>query len=453
MATLALREEQWNELLATVDLADETGGFLLAGWDDANDELTLTGRSLGWVAEEHYVERTPHSLVIASAGYFPFLGAAANDQAVPVFVHTHPHMGAGPSSRDRRVDEALRDLALARSRAPYYVSLIVGGDSAHPTFTGRIFDESGQIAEVERLRVVGETIRLLHREGAPDADLDSEFLDRQIRAFGELGQRLLARLRVGVVGAGGTGSATFEQLVRAGFKEITVIDDDAISGTNLTRIHESGRDDVDRAKVEVMEQAAARIGLGTNVRAIRGKITYPEVAGELHHLDVIFGCTDDESGRNILAKLAITHLIPVFDMAFVVDPGEAGSVRGLHGRVTTLMPGAACLICRERLDMQSLLAEALSEEERKRRAKDGYVPGLGDPDPAVGSFTTMVSMWAINELFDRLFGYSADSQYAGATEALFLLHERMIRFNSRLPVEGHWCADQLNFGRAGQADL
>jgi molybdopterin/thiamine biosynthesis adenylyltransferase len=450
--TLAVRASEWDEILSVLDLPNETAGFLLAGWDD-EDDLTLFGRALDWIPEEFYVERTPRSLVIRSQGFFPFLGAAAADTAVPVFVHTHPKMGAGPSPRDDGVDHVLRELALNRSRAPYYVSLIVGGDSGQPTITGRIYTEDGQVAVVERIRIVGDRIRLLHREGAPDEDLDQETFDRQIRAFGEDGQRLLARLRVGVVGAGGTGSATFEQLVRLGIKEITTIDDDVVTSTNLTRIHESGREDVDLPKVGVMERAAERIGLGANVQAICGKITDPDIAKQMHHLDVVFGCTDDERGRNVLGKLAVTHLIPVFDMGFAVDPEQDGSVRGLNGRVTTLLPGAACLLCRGRLDPKRLLAEGLPEEERRRRAAEGYVPGLGDPDPAVGTFTTMVSTWAVNELLDRLFGYSADSPLFGATETLFLLHERMMRFNSRAPHEGHWCGDETNFGRGGQSEL
>lgn len=451
--TLAIRAETWEGLLHALTLDPETGGFMLAGWDADADELTLFGRGLHWVPEEHYVERTRTSLIIASPGYVPFLGAAADDGAVPIFVHTHPGGSAAPSDRDDVVEIALREPALLRSRAPYYASLIVGGSVDHPTFTGRIYDGDGQIGRIERLRVIGNRIRLLHEEGAEDAEIDDEIFNRQVLAFGEEGQRLLARLRVGVVGAGGTGSAIFEQLTRQGVRYLTVIDDDKVTSTNLTRIHESGRNDIDEPKVEVMERAAERIGLGTSVTPKEGKITNEEVARHLRHLDVIFGCTDDERGRNVLAKLAVSHLIPVFDMAFVVDPSADGSIRGLTGRVTTLLPGAACLLCRGRITPIGLAAEALDREERARRAEEGYVPGLDDPDPAVGTYTTMVSTHAINELLDRLFGYSEGSGKWGATEQLLLLHERATSFNSRPPRQGHWCADPDNYGRGGSAQF
>jgi molybdopterin/thiamine biosynthesis adenylyltransferase len=453
MGTLAIRQEQWSEFVSLLDHPDETAGFLLAGWADSSDEITLMGRRFDWVSEEHYEERTPKSLVIASRGFVPCFSAAAADNSIPVFVHTHPRMGASPSPRDDRVDEILASLTWRRTKSPYYASLIVGGTVEMPTFTGRVFAREVGVVALERLRVLGSRLKLLHYEGAADHGLDETVFDRQIRAFGKDGQRLLSRLRVGVVGVGGTGSAMFEQLVRLGVGEVTVIDDDIVTSTNLTRIHESGEADIDARKVDVMKQAADRIGLKTNIRPEFGRITSPEVLSKLDHVDVIFGCTDDESGRNNLAKLAITHLVPVFDMAFVVDPDEDGSIRGLVGRVTTLMPGAACLVCRGRLDTQRMLAESLGKEERVRRAKEGYVPGLDDPDPAVGAYTTMVATWAVNELLDRLFDYSTGSAKSGATELLLLLHDRSLSLNTYLPRAGHWCADEANYGRGAQAQL
>jgi molybdopterin/thiamine biosynthesis adenylyltransferase len=199
--------------------------------------------------------------------------------------------------------------------------------------------------------------------------------------------------------------------------------------------------------------ASDRIGLGANVTAIDGRITDPNVARHLRHLDVIFGCTDDERGRNILAKLALTHLIPVFDMGFIVVPNEDGSIRDLDGRVTTLRPGAPCLLCRRRITPQGLGAEDLDPEERERRAGEGYVPGLNQRDPAVGTFTTLIGCFAVNELLDRLFGYSEGTDTFGSTELLLRLVERRLRFNSPLPGPAHWCADPDHYGRGDAGTL
>lgn len=451
-ATVALREEQWQEILATLDDEVETAGFLVACSARSAEHVTLLGRSLLWVPDEFYVERTATSLVIESRGYVPAFGAAAADAAAPVFVHTHPRTTARPSLRDDGVDDALREPALIRSRAPLYASLIVGGTSDSPVFTGRIYDEQGLVTEIGRVRVIGKRIGILHAEGAADGDVDAEVFDRQIRAFGEDGQRMVARLRVGVVGAGGTGSAVFEQLVRGGVRDITVIDDDEVTKTNITRIHESGIDDAGTPKIEIAAAAAARIGLGTRVMAINGRISDPKVAAQLHHLDVVFGCTDDQGGRLILSKLALTHLIPVFDMGFAVLPNEDGSIRAVDGRVTTLLPGQACLLCRERITPDGLAAEDLDPEERRRRAGEGYVPGLGERDPSVGTFTTLIACYAVNELLDRLFGYSDGAGASGATELLVRLADRRLNFNSREPGP-HWCGQSDYYGRGDASTL
>lgn len=449
--TLALREEHWQEILQMLDLAVETGGFMLAGIAEDEDELTLLGRSLHWIADEHYAEREPDGLDILSRGYWPFFGAAERDKAVPVFLHTHPRMRARPSKPDDGVDAALWEKAIARSGAPFYVSLIVGGTPAKPTFTGRIYNSSGNVTPLPRLRVIGRRLHLLHAEGEPDADVDADLYDRQIRAFGEDGQKILSRLRVGVVGAGGTGSAVFEQLVRIGVREITTIDDDVVTKTNLTRIHESGRANENEPKVEVAAAAAKRIGLGTTVKPVKGRITDPEVVKELRHLDVVFGCTDDEKGRIVLSKLALTHLIQIFDLAFAVDPNEDGTIRGLTGRVTMLLPGQACLLCRGRISADGLAAEDLDPEERRRRAGEGYVPGLGENDPAVGTYTTMIGCYAVNELLDRLFGYSEGSATFRSTELVVRLADRAIGYNSRPATPAHWCGDASLIGRGDRA--
>jgi hypothetical protein len=77
----------------------------------------------------------------------------------------------------------------------------------------------------------------------------------------------------------------------------------------------------------------------------------------------------------VLSRLALTHLIPVFDMAIAVDPNPDGSIRAMDGRVTTLLPEEACLRCRGRISPEGLAAEDLAPDKRRRRAGEGYLPG------------------------------------------------------------------------------
>ncbi len=60
--------------------------------------------------------------------------------------------------------------------------------------------------------------------------------DRQIRAFGKEGQQLISRLKVGIVGLGGTGSLIAEGLARLGVERFILVDADRVEETNRNRL-------------------------------------------------------------------------------------------------------------------------------------------------------------------------------------------------------------------------
>jgi molybdopterin/thiamine biosynthesis adenylyltransferase len=289
------------------------------------------------------------------------------------------------------------------------------------------------------VRVVDHRVRLF--AAAIDGDAVPMF-DRQIRAFGPEGQGLLRHLRVGVVGAGGTGSAVAEQLIRLGVGTIVVIDDDTINddGSNVTRVWGSTLDDAGVRKVAIVERSAARIGLGSEVIAVNGSINDEETARLLRGCDVVFGCTDDNRGRVTLSRLAYWYLIPVFDMGVQLD-SAAGTLRSIDGRITVVGPGAPCLLCRGRIDDDRLAAELLGPAERAARAAEGYAIGLDDPNPAVIAYTTAVAAFAVAELLSRLF---VDVE-PEPTEHLVAFHFRRIGSN-RGRRQDHWCTDPANLG-------
>ena len=60
--------------------------------------------------------------------------------------------------------------------------------------------------------------------------------DRQSRLFGDAGQQLLRRTRVGIVGLGGAGSVLAEILGRLGVGEFVLADPERAEDTNLPRL-------------------------------------------------------------------------------------------------------------------------------------------------------------------------------------------------------------------------
>jgi molybdopterin/thiamine biosynthesis adenylyltransferase len=438
--TIAFHGQLWEELMAALDEPRESAGVVLAGLAVDDDRLTLLANRIEWVPDECYELRDRDQLVITSRGWMPALRHAADEGWQPIFFHTHPGAPAGPSRRDHAVNDALERPFRIRAGAAYYAAFTLGGTRTAPSFSGRVTD-GNETVQIERVRVAGPRIHLLvvGDDGEPPAPFD-----RQVRAFGAEGQRVLRRLRAGIVGGGGTGSAVAELLIRLGVGEIVMVDDDEVTDTNLTRIHGSVMADVGRAKTELAEAQADAIGLGSRLEPVVAKVTEVEAMKRLRGCDVVFGCTDDNAGRIVLSRLAYWYCIPVIDMGVVIRATE-GEITGLYGRVTTMVPGDACLICRGRVDLQLARDEQQPTDERERLAREGYAQGLGDPDPAVVTYTTLVAALAVDELKRRLFGFGAP-----AAELLISISDRELRRPGRSAAPTHFCGDREQWCRGDE---
>ena len=130
----------------------------------------------------------------------------------------------------------------------------------------------------------------------------------------------------------------------------------------------------------------------------QAKVTLESAAKQLLDADVIFGCTDDNAGRLVLSRVASYLLTPVIDCGVLLSSGSGGQLIGIDGRVTVLAPGAACLVCRNRIDLRQAAAEMLATEEHSQLVKEGYAPALLDPQPAVVAYTTQVAAASVSEL-------------------------------------------------------
>jgi hypothetical protein len=121
--------------------------------------------------------------------------------------------------------------------------------------------------------------------------------------------------------------------------------------------------------------------------------------------------------------------------------------------VTILLPGAACLFCRRSITSEQIRAEvldALNPDEAERLRREGYAPELGEPDPAVITFTTSVAATAINQMIHRLTGFmEVDSN---PTDIISRFDANHIGKN-RTPSENDcFCADRSKWG-LGDQDL
>jgi len=437
-AILVLPDYLASEIDTVARLPVETAGVLLTSIVTTPEgNIRILGRQMRWVTESAYIRRGGDHLSIASEGYVPFLAEAETLKATALWVHTHPGNDAWPtpSTHDEEVDRQISGLFRLRPDNPYYGAVIFSPRAQGLAFTGYLQAEGGPRLQVERLFVVGDRFSLTQAFDLPAVEIPPIF-DRSVRAFGGAIQQALGQLRVGIVGCGGTGSAVAEQLVRLGVRSFILFDPDQLSPSNVTRVYGSTPSDIGRFKTEILVAHLTRVAPDTHCDAVTSMITTQPTALRLAECDIVFGCTDDNAGRLVLSRLSTYLLVPVIDCGVLLTADAKGSLVGIDGRVTTLVPGQACLVCRSRIDLARAAAELLTPDERRRREDEGYAPALGGVEPAVVAYTTLVAATAVSELIERFVGYGPEPR---PSEVLLRCHDREVSTNIERPRNGHYC--------------
>ena len=427
------------ESMLRVDV--ETGAVLGARIvrTEAGD-LRLLGIGIWEVPPDAYVLRKSDELIVASHGFVPPLAEIEAAGAMAIWLHTHPGGGASsqPSDLDFEVDRQLSDVFRFRTDAPFYGALIVSKDGENIRFTGHV-DDGHTSTPIDRLWFVGPELRLRWHDGRSVRPALGAAYDRQIRAFGSQIQKVIAQLSIAVVGCGGTGSAVAEQLVRMGARRLDLYDPDHVSSSNLTRLYGSHPADVGRAKTNVVAEHLRNIAPEAIVGTHASAITTESVARHLMDADIVFGCTDDNAGRLVLSRFSTYLMTPVIDVGVLLTSDPRGTVDGIHGRITILHPGAACLVCRGRIDLQRAAVELRSAEEQASLATEGYAPAMPGVEPAVVSFTSWVAAVAVSELLERLIHYGPRPV---PNEILIRAHDREMSTNRAKPKRGHYCSPE-----------
>jgi molybdopterin/thiamine biosynthesis adenylyltransferase len=435
--SLTIREPDFeavrNEVFSLVGV--EGGAYLLCGQSRSEDELRLLVHEVIPIRTDHYIERQPDFLSISSASYAPLAKRANQEQMSIVFVHSHPGGYLEFSHQDDREEKKLQEFFVARASNNVHGALIL----TETGVIGRVYD--GGFVPLSRIRIIGK--RFLFHDYARRGNENIHYFDRQIRAFGPEIQSLLNSLHIGIVGAGGTGSAVVEQLARLGVGSLSIFDGDVLDVTNVNRVYGSGIPDSGDFKVAIAKSNVERIGLGTKIRTFPGSIAKESIAKHLRCCDIIFSCTDKQAPRSILLQVCLRYLIPVIDMGVVITSHQS-VITDVIGRITTLFPGEACLFCRQRISAMGVRLESLTETERKQLAKEGYVPELEGPNPAVVPFTSTIASLAVSELLHRLTGFMGKDRES--TEVLCFFDQTRLRTNRPHPNKDCLCSQKGIWG-------
>ena len=425
---LRILESQWTSfvdaLCARRDM--ESAGVVLAERLQGNQ--VLLARHLLPVPDDGYVIRRNDQLRIDPVALNRLIRPARDGAMSVLTVHTHPRSNRPWfSMADDAGDSRLMPALFAQMPGPHG-SIVIAGDTREPA--ARLWSEPGTTVDLV-LRIVGKTIRthtLAHTA------LGEPWFDRQALALGEAGQRVLRSLHAVIVGLGGTGSVVFAQLVHLGVGRITIIDDDRVENSNISRIIGAMvRDAGVTKKVDVAARYAASLGLGTHVEVIRGRLGGNVSVEDVEGCDLVLSCVDRHLPRALLNRLAYARAIPVIDMGSAFRVDVSGRVTAGAGRVVIVGPDRRCLACWGHIDPDRVRIESLSVPERASQAAEGYVEGVDIPQPSVVAFNTTIAGAAVVELIRLV------THYAGVDDPPMRLSFDFLKGTVRrnvLPSEG-----------------
>ncbi len=161
-----------------------------------------------------------------------------------------------------------------------------------------------------------------------DAQLDRYARHIVLRDIGGAGQVSLLAAHVLVIGAGGIGCPAIQYLAGAGVGQITIVDDDHVSLSNLQRQILYATDDVGKPKVAVAAEQVMRINPDVQVTGLQQRIGRDTDAALLDSVDVILDGCDNFTTRLIVNDLSVAAHIPLVSAAIGQFHGQIGTFTG-----------------------------------------------------------------------------------------------------------------------------
>ncbi len=163
--------------------------------------------------------------------------------------------------------------------------------------------------------------------------LSSEEIERYarqivLRGVGGPGQNKLKAARVMAIGAGGLGAPLLQYLAAAGVGNIAIVDDDAVSLSNLQRQILYGVADIGRPKVDSAEEALNRLNPYVRIEKIAKRLDVGNARELVAGYDVVVDGSDNFATRYAVADACYFERRPLVSAAI----GE------FDGSLTTLKP-------------------------------------------------------------------------------------------------------------------
>lgn len=167
--------------------------------------------------------------------------------------------------------------------------------------------------------------------------LDPQELERYarhivLREVGGPGQTKLKAARVLVVGAGGLGAPVLLYLAAAGVGTLGVIDDDAVSLSNLQRQVIFGTDDIGAPKAQRAADTIARLNPHVAVETHNTRLTVANALDLIARYDIVADGSDNFDTRYLVSDACYFAKKPLVTAAMGTFDGSLTSIRAHETR-------------------------------------------------------------------------------------------------------------------------
>jgi tRNA A37 threonylcarbamoyladenosine dehydratase len=411
--SLRISEDMMQELHGHLFPGDgeEHGAVLAASVVQTSRGIRLLAHRL-FLAEEgvDYLPGTIGHRMLTADFVMDCVLECADLEMAYLAIHCHGgsnHVGFSPTDMEshERGYPALRDIV----DGPPVGGLVFAKNAV----AGDIWLANGERHELDVLVVPGVNVQELRAEPETPPPASDERYDRQARLFGDRGQRLLARHKVGVIGAGGAGSLIIQQLAHLGVGELVIIDPDRIEASNLSRVVGSRPSDIRWVGNSLLARAARRLGWQATFKVDIARRLVREVAGDASTLttyarsvieptpvdalidcDYIFLAADSMQARLLFNAVVHQYLIPGSQMGVKAQvDAETGDLLDLFAVNRPVIPGRGCLWCNGLIPADKLQEEATNPEQLRRQR---YVDDDDIPAPSVITMNSVAASLATN---------------------------------------------------------
>lgn len=161
-----------------------------------------------------------------------------------------------------------------------------------------------------------------------DAELERYARHIVLREVGGQGQARLKAATVAVVGAGGLGSPCLQYLAAAGVGQLTIIDDDVVSLSNLQRQTLFATSDIGRPKAQVAAERLQALNPHVVIEPVPVRLSADSALGLLSQHDVVADGCDSFRTRSEVNRACVALGTPLVSAALGPFEGQLGVFAG-----------------------------------------------------------------------------------------------------------------------------